>query len=105
MSSGGGTSRRGPRDLDDAVGRARADGDFARIDELVVPIAEAAASGDAAALDQLLGLILRHGLAEGAIRKLLIDEDDVHDAVQTTLVSVNRAISSFEGSIICPRNK
>lgn len=89
--------RRGGRDLDSEIAIARADGDFRRIDELIVPLATSAASGDQAALDQLLALVLKHRLADGAIRKLLIDEDDVENAVQATLVSLNRAISSFEG--------
>ncbi len=97
MSESESSTRRGDRNLDVEVGRARADGDFARIDELIVPLAERAAGGDRVALDRLLEMVLKHRLAEGAIRKLLIDEDDVNDAVQATLVSVNRAIAGFEG--------
>ncbi len=97
MTADESSSRRGDRNLDHEIGRARADGDFARIDELIVPLAERAASGDSPALDRLLQLVLKHRLAEGAIRKLLIDEDDVNDAVQATLMSLNRAIASFEG--------
>lgn len=44
----------------------------------------------------MLRLIHRHRLAHAAVRKLLIDEHDADDAVQTTLMAVARSIGTFE---------
>ena len=80
-----------------AVADARASNDFAAVDAALADVVEHAAAGDADALGFLLELIDQHRLAHGAVRKMLIDEGDVHDALQQTLMAVTRGIASFEG--------
>lgn len=75
---------------------AAARSDWADVDQLLAPLVASAAEGNAAALDTLLRLIHRHRLAHAAVRKLLIDEHDADDAVQTTLMAVARSIGTFE---------
>lgn len=82
--------------LDREIGSARARSDFAGIDAALAPLVDTAAAGDPVALDALLRLVDRHRLALGAVRKLLIDEGDVADAMQATLLAVSRGITSFE---------
>ena len=86
----------GTQQTDRAVGDARTRNDFAAIDAALEGLVDAAAAGDLAARDELLRLIDRHRLALGAIRKMLIDEGDVEDAMQSTLLAVSRGITSFE---------
>lgn len=83
--------------LDTEIVSARDAGDYARVDAALAPIVSAASAGDAAALELLLRCISLHRLAQAPIRKLLIDERDVDDAVQTTLIQVSKAIGTFEG--------
>jgi RNA polymerase sigma-70 factor (ECF subfamily) len=82
--------------LDQALADARAANDFATIDELLAPVVADAAAGDQASVDLLLRCISKHRLVAAPIRKLLIDEGDVEDATQQTLMAVNRAIGGFE---------
>ena len=80
-----------------AIADARAARDTARVDELLAPLVTAAAAGDERARDHLLELIVRQRLVQAPIRKILVDEGDVEDATQNTLVAVTRAIGGFEG--------
>ncbi len=84
------------REVDRAVADARARNDFAAVDAALTPVVDAAASGDRTALEQLLQLIDRHRLAVAPVRKMLIDEGDVEDALQHTLMAVSRGITGFE---------
>jgi RNA polymerase sigma-70 factor (ECF subfamily) len=83
--------------VDEAVASARAAGDYAAVDEALAPVVTRAAAGDRVALEFLLRCIDQHRLTQAPIRKLLVDEGDVEDAAQTTLLAVTRAIGSFEG--------
>ena len=83
-------------ELDTRLAAARARSDWAEVDQLLAPLVASAAGGNAAALDTLLRLVHRHRLAHAAVRKLLIDEHDADDAVQTTLIAVARSITTFE---------
>ena len=83
--------------IDEQVADARALGDYRRIDELLAPVVAKARAGDAGGVDELLRIIDRHRMVVAPIRKLLIDEDDVEDAAQNTLMAVARAIGAFEG--------
>jgi RNA polymerase sigma-70 factor, ECF subfamily len=78
------------------VAAARSRNDFPAVDRAVADVVDAAADGDRASLDFLLRLIDRHRLALAPVRKMLIDEGDVEDALQNTLVAVTRGIGSFE---------
>ena len=80
--------------LDAAVATARSRNDFPAIDDALADLVDAAAGGDRDALDFLLQLIDRHRLAAAAVRKMLIDEGDVEDAMQNTLMAVSRAIAT-----------
>jgi RNA polymerase sigma-70 factor (ECF subfamily) len=82
--------------VDGEVAAARAHNDFPAIDAALADTVDAAAAGDREALDFLLQMIDRHRLALAAVRKMLIDEGDVEDAMQATLMAVSRAISTFE---------
>ena len=82
--------------VDGEVATARARNDFPAIDAALADIVDAAAQGDRDALDFLLQIIDRHRLALAAVRKMLIDEGDVQDAMQSTLMAVSRGIGSFE---------
>ena len=67
---------------------------------LLDALAAAAAGGDAGAklcLAELLGVLLDERLAERPVRRVLIDQADVEDAVQTTLVAVAERIHQFDG--------
>jgi RNA polymerase sigma-70 factor (ECF subfamily) len=82
--------------VDKQLAEARGSNDFAAIEDLLAPIVDAAAANDKAAVDLLIRCIDRHQLARGPIRRLLIDEGDVDDAMQNTLLAVHRSISGFE---------
>lgn len=92
MTVDAGTQQR----VDAEVAAARGRNDFPAIDQALAPIVDAAATGDTAALDVLLRLIDKHRLALAPVRKMLIDEGDVDDAMQATLMAVSRAITTFE---------
>ncbi|HQZ36580.1 MAG TPA: sigma-70 family RNA polymerase sigma factor [Ilumatobacteraceae bacterium] len=82
--------------VDGDIAAARARGDFPAIEVALADVVDLAATGDRDALDFLLQMIDRHRLALAAVRKMLIDEGDVQDAMQNTLMAVSRGISSFE---------
>jgi len=82
--------------VDGDVATARARNDFPAIDTALADVVDAAALGDRESLDFLLQTIDRHRLAHAAVRKMLIDEGDVQDALQSTLMAVARGISAFE---------
>lgn len=88
---------RATKEIDEQIDAARAGNDFATIDEILAPVVGAATAGDEASLTFLLRCIDRHRLAQPPIRQILVDEGDVEDAAQTTLLAVSRAITSFEG--------
>lgn len=79
-----------------AVAEARGRNDFAAIDAALADVVDRAAGGDQKELAFLLEVIDQHRLALGAVRKMLIDEGDVHDAMQQTLMAVHRGIGGFE---------
>jgi RNA polymerase sigma-70 factor, ECF subfamily len=74
---------------------------WARRDEAAAGIldelAAEASSGDSESLSDLLGLVLNHGLARPAIRRVLIDQHDVEDAEQTTLAVLAHRMGQFQG--------
>lgn len=82
--------------LDQQLAGARDRNNFADIETMLTPLVDAAAGGDEAARDFVVRCIDRHQLARGPIRRLLIDEGDVADAMQNTLLSVHRALATFE---------
>jgi RNA polymerase sigma factor (sigma-70 family) len=82
--------------VDADIAAARAGNDFPAIDAALADVVDLAAQGDREALEFLLKMIDRHRLALAAVRKMLIDEGDVQDAMQQTLMAVNRGIGSFE---------
>ena len=92
MSAGAGTHA----ELDAAVAAARSRNDFPAVDVALADVVDAAATGDKPALDVLLRVIDKHRLALAPVRKVLIDEGDVEDALQNTLMAVTRGIGSFE---------
>jgi RNA polymerase sigma-70 factor (ECF subfamily) len=92
MPAGGGMQA----SLDAEVAAARSRNDFAAIDRALSTVVDEAAAGDQEALGVLLHVIDRQRLAAGPVRKILIDEGDVEDAMQNTLLAVSRGITSFE---------
>lgn len=82
--------------VDGEIAAARSRNDFPAIDTALADIVDQAAAGDRESLEFLLQLIDHHRLALAAIRKMLIDEGDVQDAMQNTLMAVSRGIGSFE---------
>ena len=83
-------------DIDRQLASARDRNEFSAIEDVLAPIVDAAAGGDPAAVSFLLRCIDRHQLTRGPIRRVLINEGDVDDATQNTLLQVHRAIGSFE---------
>ena len=67
------------------------------LDEILDDLAARAAGDDDAALELLLELIHRLALARGAITPVVTDAAAVDDVAQTTLMAVERSISSFSG--------
>ena len=55
------------------------------------------ANGDTHALDILLTLIDRHGIARPALHRTLVDTDDIDDAEQSTLAVVAMRLDRFDG--------
>lgn len=60
-------------------------------------LAHLAAAGSALATDVLVTLVDDLGLARAGVRRVLVDEGDVDDVTQDTLVSMTRSIGSFTG--------
>jgi len=56
-----------------------------------------AASGDSVAIDALLRMIDRHGLARAAIARQLFDRQDQEDVGQDVLLLVANSITGFRG--------
>lgn len=83
--------------IDTLIDRAKRERDYDAINEVLDPIAGAAAGGDEHALALLVGLVDSNCLAHGGIRRILLDPDQIEDAAQETLLSVVRGIGSFEG--------
>ncbi len=69
----------------------------AELDPLLDALAVHAAAGEDVALELLLEVVHRLGLARPAIARLLPDPSTVDDVAQATLITVERRISSFEG--------
>ncbi|MDP2289872.1 MAG: sigma-70 family RNA polymerase sigma factor [Actinomycetota bacterium] len=82
--------------VDGDIAAARSRNDFPAIEVALADVVDRAATGDREALDFLLQMIDRHRLAQAAVRKMLIDEGDVQDAMQNTLMAVSRGIGGFE---------
>jgi len=81
----------------DAYGAARSDADGNDAAAAILDALAKAAPSNGAALETLLDLVYRHGLARSGIRRVLISEQDVADAEQATLASVALNIEKFEG--------
>jgi RNA polymerase sigma-70 factor (ECF subfamily) len=64
---------------------------------LLDPVAAAAAGGDRAAVELLVWAVDELALARPALRRVLIDEDDVDDVAQDVLVAVVEGIHGFRG--------
>ena len=60
-------------------------------------VAALAAEGDERARSLLIGIVVQHRLAERAIRRVLLDPNDVDDALQNTLIAIAEKIDRFEG--------
>ena len=67
------------------------------LDEALDDLAQRAASGDDAAVELLLELVHRLGLARPAITSVIADFSRVDDVAQATLMAVERRIPSYEG--------
>jgi RNA polymerase sigma-70 factor (ECF subfamily) len=87
-----------------AVGRFRhalrtawAADDRAGVDAALDRLAAEASSGSRDAAEQLVWAVDALDLARSAIRRVLVSADDVDEATQRTLVSVNRGIGAFRG--------
>lgn len=83
--------------LDDALDSLVADRRWAEVNEILDPLAMAAAGGSDAALVSLLTLVDSHRLAHGPVMTILLDPIQVEDAAQDALTTVARKIGSFEG--------
>jgi RNA polymerase sigma-70 factor, ECF subfamily len=60
-------------------------------------LAHRAAAGSLLAADLLATVVDQQGLARAGVRRVLVDEADVDDVTQDTLVSMNGSIGSFTG--------
>lgn len=58
-------------------------------------LAASASQGAGPSLELLLQLVDHHGLDRPALRKLIIDDDEVEDAHQDVLIAVARSITNF----------
>lgn len=83
--------------LDDELDTLVAKRDWAAVNAILDPLAVEAAGGNTAALSALLTMVDNHRLAHGPVRTVLLDPDQIEDAVQDTLTTVARKIDSFEG--------
>lgn len=69
----------------------------AALDEILDDLARRAAAGDDAAIELLLELVHRLGLARGAITSIIFDTALVDDVAQMALIAVEQRIGSYEG--------
>jgi RNA polymerase sigma-70 factor (ECF subfamily) len=69
----------------------------ATLDEILDDLATRAAAGDEAAIELLLELVHRLGLARGAITSIIFDTALVDDVAQMALIAVEQRIGSYEG--------
>jgi RNA polymerase sigma-70 factor (ECF subfamily) len=69
----------------------------AALDEILDDLARRAAAGDEAAIELLLELVHRLGLARGAITSIIFDTALVDDVAQMALIAVEQRIGSYEG--------
>jgi RNA polymerase sigma-70 factor (ECF subfamily) len=69
----------------------------ASLDEILDDLARRAAAGDEAAIELLLELVHRLGLARGAITSIIFDTALVDDVAQMALIAVEQRIGSYEG--------
>lgn len=60
-------------------------------------LAHRAAAGSALAVDLLVSVVDDLGLAQAGVRRVLVDEADIDDVTQDTLVSMTGSIGSFTG--------
>lgn len=60
-------------------------------------LAHRAAAGSDLATDVLATVVDDLGLARAGVRRVLVDEDEVDDVTQDTLVSMTRSLGSFTG--------
>ena len=72
-------------------------GSGAALDPMLDALAAHAAAGEEPAVELLLEVVHRLGLARPAIAKLLVDPSAIDDAAQSTLMTLERRIGSFEG--------
>ena len=77
-----------------AASRAGRDG---RLDTALDDLAARAAAGDEAAVEAVLEVVHRLGLARPAITSIILDHALVDDVAQSALVAVERRIGSYEG--------
>jgi RNA polymerase sigma-70 factor (ECF subfamily) len=80
-----------------AVAAAGRSGNDGSLDVLLDDLAGRAAAGDAAATELVLELVHRLRLARSAIAPIVSDASTAEDVAQTTLVTVERKICSYEG--------
>lgn len=90
VASGDRVARRGVVDAYEGLDRVARS-------ELVEGLASAAGEGDRAALGVLIEVIDRYQLDRPAIRRILVDDDEVDEAHQDTLIAVAQSIARFRG--------
>jgi RNA polymerase sigma-70 factor, ECF subfamily len=76
-----------------AMSRASRDGE---LDQILNDLAERAAAGNEAALELVLELVHRLGLARPAITSIITNSSAVDDIAQAALMTVERRIGSYE---------
>lgn len=79
----------------DALRAAARDPD--QLAKLLDPLAAEAAAGERAALETLIWAIDELGLAQPAIRSLLVNRSDIEDVSQDVLIAVAETIGAFRG--------
>ncbi|MEM7272210.1 MAG: sigma-70 family RNA polymerase sigma factor [Actinomycetota bacterium] len=82
--------------LDQAVDEARSSGNET-LNTFLDPLAAEAAAGNETAVGILIGLLDNHELCRPGIRSLLLDQRQIEEAEQLTLIAVHRYIATFEG--------
>lgn len=86
-----------PTRLRDLAAAIQQNTDRETTEDAVDEIAAMAAAGVELALAELLRIVLDLRLAERPVRTVLLDDADVDDAVQATLITVATRIATFEG--------